>query len=103
MYCHFSLYLKKRANIHAGKVNYAAKRGIKLLVKNTSHGFAKSVRSVVNGIQISVQQMNNISLDLENNVATLGGGVIVAEFIDALWKAGKRTGLIFIPLVYGES
>ncbi|KAA8894434.1 hypothetical protein FN846DRAFT_761678, partial [Sphaerosporella brunnea] len=43
------------------------------------------------GIQISVRQMNHIERDLENNVATVGGGVIVAEFIDALWKAGKRT------------
>jgi FAD/FMN-containing dehydrogenase len=76
-------------------VKYAAKRGIKLLVKNTSHGFTKSVRSVVNGIQISVRQMNSINLDLEKNVATLGGGVIMAEFVDALWKAGKRTGLIY--------
>jgi FAD/FMN-containing dehydrogenase len=72
-------------------VKYAATCGIKLLVRNTAHGFTETIRSVVDGIQLSVSGMNGISLDLERNVATLGGGVIVAEFIQALYKAGKRS------------
>jgi len=72
-------------------VKYAATHGIKLVVRNTAHGFTQTFRSVVDGIQLSVRGMNCISLDLERNVATLGGGVIVAEFIEALYNAGKRS------------
>ncbi|KAF8247119.1 FAD-binding domain-containing protein [Wilcoxina mikolae CBS 423.85] len=72
-------------------VKYAAQRQIKLLIRNTSHGFTETVESVVNGIQISIRALNSVKIDASKNTATVGGGVMVAEFIDALWKAGKRS------------
>lgn len=79
-------------------MKYAAQRKIKLLIRNTSHGFTETVESVVNGIQISIRALNSVKIDASKNTAIVGGGVMVAEFIDALWKAGKRSGLLCLGM-----
>ncbi|CCX32721.1 Similar to 6-hydroxy-D-nicotine oxidase; acc. no. P08159 [Pyronema omphalodes CBS 100304] len=72
-------------------VKFAVQRGIPLLITSTSHGFTESVRGIKNGIQISLRNFKNISVDKEHNTVTYGGGVVVAEIITELFKYGKRT------------
>jgi FAD/FMN-containing dehydrogenase len=45
------------------------------------------------GIEISMRSMNQVHIDPGGSTATIGGGVISKEVMDALWAANKRTGI----------
>ncbi|KAI5820545.1 hypothetical protein BZA77DRAFT_301038 [Pyronema omphalodes] len=72
-------------------IKFAVQRDIPLLITSTSHGFTESVRGIKNGIQISLRNFKNITVDKEHNTVTYGGGVVVGEIITELFNYGKRT------------
>jgi hypothetical protein len=45
------------------------------------------------GIQIYMPQLNTISVAKDKNLVTIGGGTNSKKVIDALWAAGKQTGM----------
>lgn len=72
-------------------VKYATKRGIKILVRNTSHGFTKSLEAKSGGIQISLSRLNSISVNTKTRKLTVGGGVENWQIVDALQAVNQRT------------
>lgn len=45
------------------------------------------------GIQIYMPQLNTISIAKNKKSVTIGGGTNSKKVIDALWAAGKQTGM----------
>src|SRR5690242_11530578 len=45
------------------------------------------------GIQIYMPQLNTISIDKKKSAVTIGGGTNSKKLTDALWAAGKQTGI----------
>jgi hypothetical protein len=52
------------------------------------------------GIQIYMPQLNTISVAKDKNLVTIGGGTNSKKVIDALWAAGKQTGMPSSVLIY---
>jgi FAD/FMN-containing dehydrogenase len=73
---------------------YANERNIPYLAKVGGHGAIDSLGDVHNGIQISMRQLNHVRISEDGDVAIIGGGVNVKEVVDALWSAGKQTGMV---------
>ena len=76
------------------EILYANEHSIPYLAKVGGHGAINSLGNVHNGIQISMRLLNHVHISEEGDVATIGGGVKVKEVIDALWSAGKQTGVV---------
>lgn len=51
------------------------------------------------GIQIYMPQLNTISVAKDKNLVTIGGGTNSKKVIDALWAAGKQTGMILSVVI----
>lgn len=72
-------------------VRYATKRGLRILIRNTSHGFTKTLELMDGGIQISLARMKRLSLDVEGHRLTVGGGVENWQIVDELYAVNQRT------------
>ena len=76
-------------------MQYANTHSLPLLVKNSGHGFTKtleeSIRPEQNGIQLSLKGLDNFRVDTKKNTVTVGGGVKNWQVADAVFAAKKRT------------
>ena len=45
------------------------------------------------GINIYMRKMNSTTIAADGRSATFGGGILGLEVRDALWAAGKQTGI----------
>ena len=61
-----------------------------------------SLGKMTYGIQIYMPQLNTISVAKDKNLVTIGGGTNSKKVIDALWAAGKQTGMPLSVLIYME-
>jgi len=76
------------------EILYANERGIPYLAKVGGHGAISSLGDVHHGIQISMRQLNQVRISNNGDLATIGGGAKVKDVVDALWSAGKQTGIV---------
>lgn len=44
------------------------------------------------GIEIWMRKKNSVTIDPDGTTATIGGGALSKELVDALWAANKQTG-----------
>lgn len=51
-----------------------------------------------NGIEIYLNQLNNVKIAADGKTATFGGGIMAKNVTDALWAAGKQTGKSLLDL-----
>lgn len=75
------------------KVKYANANDIPFLAVNTGHGALASLGGIQHGIEIWLDQLDSIAIAEDGKTATFGGGVKSGMIIDALWEAGKQTGM----------
>lgn len=61
------------------------------------HGDFSTLKTLKNGIQIELGQLNTIEISAEGNYAKIGGGAETRHLIRTLFANGKRTGML--PLV----
>jgi hypothetical protein len=73
---------------------YANERDIPYLAKVGGHGAINSLGDVHHGIQISMRQLSDVRITEGGDFATIGGGVKAKDVMDALWSAGKQTGVV---------
>ncbi|KAJ5679529.1 hypothetical protein N7462_007773 [Penicillium macrosclerotiorum] len=71
-------------------VKYCNENSIEFLALNGGHGLAASLRSF-NGIQVSMWQLNSITIQPSGKSAWFGGGTIVGPVIEYLWDKGYVT------------
>lgn len=74
------------------KVKYANSYGIPFLAVNTGHGAPKTLGTLRNGIEISLRQLNEITIAQDGDSAFFGGGVYSDQVIHTLWDAGYVAG-----------
>lgn len=51
------------------------------------------------GIQIYLPRLNTVSIAKDGRTATVGGGTNAKNLTDALWAAGKQTGMFYLSHV----
>ncbi|OJJ04867.1 hypothetical protein ASPVEDRAFT_86246 [Aspergillus versicolor CBS 583.65] len=73
-------------------VKYANSYGIPFLAVNTGHGAPKSLGTLRNGIEISMRQLNEITIAQDGESAFFGGGVYSEQVIRTLWDEGYVAG-----------
>ncbi|KAF3355350.1 hypothetical protein VdG1_04183 [Verticillium dahliae VDG1] len=71
-------------------VQYCNANSIEFLALNGGHGVAASL-STFSGIQISMRQLNNITIQPGGKSAWFGGGTLVGPVIHHLWDKGFVT------------
>ncbi|KAL4875383.1 hypothetical protein BJY04DRAFT_232662 [Aspergillus karnatakaensis] len=71
-------------------VKYCNANSIDFLAINGGHGLASSL-STFNGIQISLRQLDQITIQPSRKTAWFGGGTIVGPVINYLWDKGYVT------------
>ena len=69
------------------KVQYCNANSIDFLALNGGHGISASL-GTFNGIQISMWQLNNITIQPSGKSAWFGGGTIVGSVVEYLWDKG---------------
>ncbi|KAJ7162313.1 FAD binding domain-containing protein [Mycena filopes] len=65
--------------------------GLPWLAVSGHHGAIGSLAKMKNGVQISLTQLNEISVDPDGQTANIGGGALSKNVTDALWAVGKQT------------
>ncbi|KAL9082956.1 MAG: hypothetical protein Q9165_008719 [Trypethelium subeluteriae] len=71
-------------------VQYCNANSIDFLALNGGHGISASL-GIFNGIQISMWQLNNITIQPNDKSAWLGGGTLVGPVVQYLWDKGFVT------------
>lgn len=61
-------------------------------VYNTGHGAITTLGNMRDGIQISLERLNDIVIARDKKTVTIGGGTVSKSLTTALWAAGKQTG-----------
>lgn len=83
--------MSRKKNAEIFKVLYANAHEIPFLAANGGHGAITSLAGVQNGIEIWLNQFNNVSIAADGQTATFQGGVKTKDVSDALWAVGKQT------------
>lgn len=73
------------------QVKFAVKYDTDFLVYNGVHGATTTLGKMKGGIEIFLEQLNNIEIASDGKTATIQGGANSKMVIDALWQAGKQT------------
>jgi hypothetical protein len=74
-------------------VKYANRYDIPFLATTGLHGGTKSLGKLQHGLNIYMRRMNSTAIAADGHSATFGGGILGLEVRDALWAAGKQTGI----------
>lgn len=75
------------------QVRYANGNDIPFLATAGLHGGTSTLGNLQQGINIRLRKMNSTSIAADGLSATFGGGILGLEVRDALWAAGKQTGM----------
>lgn len=70
---------------------YANAHNLPFLATSGKHGDAATLKHIRNGIQIELEQLNQVSVSATRDQATIGGGAKVKGILDGLAAQGKRT------------
>ncbi|KAJ7762585.1 FAD binding domain protein, partial [Mycena metata] len=65
--------------------------GLPWLAISGHHGGIRSMEKLKHGVQISLSELNEISIASDGNTAYIGGGTLSKSATDALWALGKQT------------
>lgn len=84
--------VEDEANVARPKVKFASEKNIPILGYNGHHGTITTLGRMKYGIQISLKQLNSITIAKSNTTVTIGGGTNSKLVTDTLWAAGKQTG-----------
>jgi FAD/FMN-containing dehydrogenase len=69
-------------------VKIANANNISFLATNGGHGAGICYGSIT-GIDVNLANFNSVSIDVANNLLTVGGGVKIGDVIQPLYNAGK--------------
>ncbi|PIG83258.1 FAD-dependent oxygenase [Aspergillus arachidicola] len=73
----------------AETVKYATKHDVPFIAINGGHGNIESLENVHQGIEIWMHKLNTV--EISDDTATFGGGILSHQVIESLWAAGKQT------------
>ena len=83
------------------QVQFAESRKIGFLAQGGRHGYAPELQKIQNGILINLEQLDHIRVDNATGIATVGGGTVYQQVIDAVYAAGREMSTrIRHPLPY---
>lgn len=71
-------------------MNFAVSRKIGFLAQGGRHGYAPELQKIQNGILINLEQLDHVRLDSTTGIATVGGGTVYSQVIDAVYAAGRE-------------
>ncbi|KAB5577893.1 hypothetical protein GE09DRAFT_1021750 [Coniochaeta sp. 2T2.1] len=72
-------------------VKFANKQKVPFLAYNTAHGAITTLGRMDHGIEIYLNQLNNVKLSTDGQTVQIGGGTVSKNVTTALWAAGKQT------------
>ncbi|KAJ7131605.1 FAD binding domain-containing protein [Mycena filopes] len=72
-------------------VSLANAFGLPWLAVSGHHGAIGSLAKMKNGVQISLAQLKEISVNPDGRTANIGGGALSKNITDTLWAVGKQT------------
>lgn len=70
------------------QVKLATQFKIPFLAVAGRHGYTTTLRSLRNGLEIDLSQLDTIEIDKTSQTFTVGAGVRVSEIFDPLYDAG---------------
>lgn len=73
-------------------MRFANKQNVPFLAVSGGHGAITTVSRMQRGIEIWMNQLNDIEVAPDGKSATVGGGALSKHITDTLWAAGKQTG-----------
>ena len=62
------------------------------LAFNTAHGAITTLGRMDHGIEIYLNQLNDVKISPDGKTVKIGGGTVSKKVTDTLWAAGKQTG-----------
>ncbi|MCJ1460567.1 hypothetical protein MMC28_010949 [Mycoblastus sanguinarius] len=80
-------------------VNFAVSRNISFLAQGGRHGYAPELQTIQNGVLINLEQLDHISVDGATGLATIGGGTVYDQVINATYAAGREMTVGSCPCV----
>ncbi|KAI0122400.1 FAD binding domain protein [Daldinia grandis] len=72
-------------------VRYANQQNVPYIAVSGGHGAITTVGKMQDGIEIWMNQLNNIEISDDGLTAKIGGGALSKSVTDTLWAAGKQT------------
>ncbi|KAL8945215.1 MAG: hypothetical protein Q9211_000256 [Gyalolechia sp. 1 TL-2023] len=76
-------------------VKYAVARNISFLAQGGRHGYAPELQKIQNGILINMEQINHVVVDNATGIATVGGGTVYEQVINATYAAGREMSRLY--------
>lgn len=74
------------------QVKYANAKDLPFLAVSGRHGAMSSLGKMQSGIGIWLDELDDVKVSSDGQTATIQGGTLSKEVIDALWNKGKQTG-----------
>ncbi|KAL9035358.1 MAG: hypothetical protein Q9214_006618 [Letrouitia sp. 1 TL-2023] len=71
-------------------VKYAESRNLGFLAQGGRHGYAPELQRIQNGILINLENLDRIRVDQAIGIATVGGGSVYQQVVNALYAAGRE-------------
>lgn len=60
------------------------------LAQNGRHGYAPELQNIQQGILINMEQLDHVTVDQKTGIATVGGGTVYEQVINATYAAGRE-------------
>jgi fumiquinazoline A oxidase len=78
------------------QVRIATQNEIAFLATGGGHGTTITLGGLEQGIEIDMSNLNQVDIDTENNLITVGGGTRFENVVPALYAAGREMRKSFI-------
>ena len=76
------------------QVRYANANERPFLAISGKHGNNNYAGKVKRGVGINLRKLNSVEIGKDGRSATIGGGIVTKELIDALWEDGKMSSML---------
>ena len=71
------------------QIQYANTNNMPFVAISGKHGSSNNLGNVKHGVGINMRHMNHVQIAEDGKSATIGGGILTKQLIDALWEEGK--------------
>ena len=58
------------------------------------HGYSDYLGRVKHGVGINLRKLNGVEVAKDGTSATIGGGIVTKQLVDALWEKGKMSSML---------
>jgi hypothetical protein len=79
------------ANV-SSQVKFANEQNVPFLAYNTAHAAMTTLGRMDHGIEIYLNQLNDVKISPDGKTVQIGGGTVSHNVTETLWAAGKQTG-----------